>query len=154
MHCSCFDKCSMYWNISTKSVSRLSISQFQSLRICRCQFYSSSKRRILKCSEYFYFFYILQFHIFGHWPVIFTWHRFTHLIDFIGTSRPNVSHFCGQKNSPIKAWGSQTKSIKSLESQTQHKNNWFSVKAKFKLFFRQTSLHQNVKHLVGLVSGY
>ena len=37
------------------------------------------------------------------------------------------------------AWGSQTTSIEALESQTQHKSNCFSVKAKFKLFFRQTS---------------
>ena len=42
-------------------------------------------------------------------------------------------------------------SIEALESQTQHKNNGFSVKAKLKLFFRQTSLHHNVKHLVGYV---
>ena len=40
-------------------------------------------------------------------------------------------------------------SIKALKSQRQHKNNCFSLKAKFKLFSRQTSLHQNVKHLVG-----
>ena len=40
-------------------------------------------------------------------------------------------------------------SIEALETQTQHKNNYFSVKAKFKLFFRQIRLHQNVKHLVG-----
>ena len=45
-------------------------------------------------------------------------------------------------------------SIEALESQTQHKNNCFSVKAKFKLFFRQTSLHQNVKHLVELKTSY
>ena len=105
---------------------------------------------------FFFFFFFLHFTI-SHLrslAIIFTWHRFTHWIDFLGTSRPNVSHICGQKNSSIKAWGSQTTSIKSLESQTQHKNNCFSVKAKFKLFFRQTSLHQNVKHLVGLVSGY
>ena len=57
--------------------------------------------------------------------------------------------FCDLKNSWIEAWGSQTTSIKALESQTHHKNNCFLVKAKFKLFFRQTSLHQNVKHLVG-----
>ena len=63
----------------------------------------------------------------------------------ISDSRPNVSHFYGLKNSSIEAWGSQTTSIEALESQTQHKNNRFLVKAKFKLFFRQTSLHQNVK---------
>ena len=47
-------------------------------------------------------------------------------------------------------------SIEALESQTSpqvklaaRKNNYFSVKAKIKLFFRQTSLPQNVKHLVG-----
>ena len=68
---------------------------------------------------------------------------------FQARPRPNVSHFCGLKNSSIEVWGSQTTSIKALESRTQHKNNCFSVKAKFKLFFRQTSLHQNVKHLVG-----
>ena len=50
-------------------------------------------------------------------------------------TRPNVSHFCGQKKSSIQAWGSQTTSIEALESQTQHKNNCFSVKGKFKLFF-------------------
>ena len=61
-----------------------------------------------------------------------------------GLTRPNVSHFCSLKNLSIKAWGSQTTSIEALEGQTQHKN-------KFKLFFRQTSLHQNVKHLVGLL---
>ena len=65
-------------------------------------------------------------------------------------SRPNVSHFCGLKNTSIEAWGSQATSIEALVSQTRHKNNCFSVKAKFKLFFRQTSLRQNVKHLVGL----
>ena len=65
------------------------------------------------------------------------------------SSRPNVSHFCGLKNSSIEAWGSHTTSIKALESQTQQQNNCFSVKAKFKLFFRRTSLHQNVKHLAG-----
>ena len=57
--------------------------------------------------------------------------------------------FVAWKIRQSKLWGSQTTSIKSLESQTRHKNNCFSVKAKFKLFFRQTSLHQNVKHLVG-----
>ena len=41
-----------------------------------------------------------------------------------------------------------TTSIEAVESQTQQ-NNCFSVETKFKLFFRQTSLHQNVKHLVG-----
>ena len=43
-------------------------------------------------------------------------------------------------------------SIEAFESQTQLKNNCFSVKAKFKLvfFFRQISRHKNVKHLVGL----
>ena len=70
------------------------------------------------------------------------------------STRPNISHFCGLKNSSIEAWGSQATSIEALESQTQHKNNCFSVKAKFKLFFRQTSLHQNVKHLVGYISLY
>ena len=35
----------------------------------------------------------------------------------------------------MEALGSQTKLIKALKSQTQHKNNCFSVKAKFKLFF-------------------
>ena len=68
---------------------------------------------------------------------------------FWSVTRPNVSHFCGLKNSSIEAWWSQTMSIKALDSQTEHKNNCLSVKAKFKLFFRQTSLHQNVKHLVG-----
>ena len=58
--------------------------------------------------------------------------------------------FCGLEYSSIAAWGSQTTSIEALASQTQHKNSCFSVKAKFKLFFRQTSLHQNVKHLVRL----
>ena len=52
-----------------------------------------------------------------------------------GLSRPNVSHFCGRKNLSIEAQGRETKSIKALESQTQHENNCFWVKAKFELFF-------------------
>ena len=72
----------------------------------------------------------------------------------VPATRPNVSHFCGLKNSSIKAWGSQTTSIEALESQTQHENNRFLVKAKFKLFSRQTSPHQNVKHLVGYFYSY
>ena len=44
--------------------------------------------------------------------------------------------FVAGKKSSIQAWGSQTMSIKALESQTQHKNKcFFPVKAKFKLFF-------------------
>ena len=38
--------------------------------------------------------------------------------------------------------------IEALETKTQHKNNCFLVNTKFKLFSRQTSLHQNVKHVV------
>ena len=73
----------------------------------------------------------------------------------LGWTRPNVSHFWGLKSSSIEVWGSQTASIKVLESQTQHKNNCFLVKAKFELFFRQTSLHQNGKYRgVGWVSLY
>ena len=53
----------------------------------------------------------------------------------IRSTRPNVSHFCGLKHSSIEAWGSQTKLIAALENQTQHKNNCFLIKAKFKLFF-------------------
>ena len=66
-----------------------------------------------------------------------------------GTAQPNFSHFCDLKYSSIEAWGSQTTSVEALGSQTQHKNNCLSFKAKVKLFFRQTSLHQNVKYLVG-----
>ena len=43
-------------------------------------------------------------------------------------SRPNVPQICGLKSLLIKAWGSQTKSIEALESQTQQKNNCFSVR--------------------------
>ena len=57
--------------------------------------------------------------------------------------------FCGLKNSSFEAWGSQKTTIEALESQAQCKNNCFLVKAQFRLFFRQTRLHQNVKHLVG-----
>ena len=74
--------------------------------------------------------------------------------NFEGITRPNFSHFWGPKKSSIEAWGSQTTSIEASESETQHKNNCFSVKAKFKLFFRHTSLHQNVKHLVGHLYHY
>ena len=40
----------------------------------------------------------------------------TFFVSYARTTRPNVSHFCGSKNSSIEAWGSQITSIEALEN--------------------------------------
>ena len=66
-------------------------------------------------------------------------------------SRPNVSHFCGLKNSSIKVWGSQTSSIKALES---YKHNARTIVFRLKPNLNCFSVKQACTKMWNIWSGW